>query len=225
MKRLRTAAVVLTVAAASIAANAGGTEPMTMGPTTMGPPAAGQAPGVTHPGMGPMGSMPMHHSMTGMMNHSAGMHAAMPTQPGQAAFGAIQEIVAILQADPHTDWSKVDIDALRRHLIDMDEVTMRATAQKTPIEGGLRIDVTGAGRTLEAIRRMVPDHAQAIDGMNGWTVRTAPRADGVELTVTANTPAEVQKIRALGLMGIMVQGPHQMHHLAMATGEMMHHQH
>jgi len=45
---------------------------------------------------------------------------------------------------------------LRQHLIDMDEVTMRATVQKEPIENGLRIRVTGAGRTLEAIQRMVP---------------------------------------------------------------------
>jgi len=28
---------------------------------------------------------------------------------------------------------------LRQHLFDMDEVTMRATAQKEPIENGLRI--------------------------------------------------------------------------------------
>jgi len=33
----------------------------------------------------------------------------------------------------------------------------------------------------------------------------------------------VQKIRALGFMGIMVQGSHhQMHHLAIAKGEPMH---
>ena len=32
----------------------------------------------------------------------------------------------ILEADPTTDWSKVNIGALREHLIDMDEVTMRA---------------------------------------------------------------------------------------------------
>ena len=32
---------------------------------------------------------------------------ASPTMPGQDAFGAIQEIVRILEADPKTDWSKV----------------------------------------------------------------------------------------------------------------------
>ena len=46
--------------------------------------------------------------------------------PGQDPFGAIQEIVRILEADPSTDWSKVNIAALREHLIDMNEVTLRA---------------------------------------------------------------------------------------------------
>ena len=129
----------------------------------------------------------------------------------------------MLQAHPHTDWSRVDVDALRQHLIDMDEVTMRATAQKEPIENGLRIKVTGSDRTLEAIQRMVPEHARDIDGMYGWTVRATALANGVELTVTASNPADVQKINALGFTGIMVQGGHhQMHHLAMAKGEPMH---
>jgi hypothetical protein len=35
-------------------------------------------------------------------------------------------IVQILDADPKTDWSKVDFEALRQHLIDMNEVTLKA---------------------------------------------------------------------------------------------------
>ena len=100
---------------------------------------------------------------------------------------------------------------------------MRATARKTPLDNGLRIEVTGSGRTLEAIQRMVPDHARDIDGMNGWTVRTTSMPNGVVLTVTATDRTEVRKIRALGFMGIMVQGSHhQPHHLAMAKGEPIH---
>ena len=48
-----------------------------------------------------------------------------PTSPGQDAFGAIQEVVRMLDADPKTDWSKVDLEALRQHLIDMNEVTLQ----------------------------------------------------------------------------------------------------
>lgn len=185
------------------------------------PPSSGHAGHGAHP-MAPSGAMP-HHPMGAMMSHGAAQQASAPTESGQAAFAAIQEIVGKLQADPSTDWSKVDIDALRQHLIDMDEVTMRATANKTAVDGGLRISVTGSDRTLAAIRRMVPDHAREIDGMNGWDVRATELPDGVELVVTSRNPGEAQKIRALGFMGIMTQGSHhQVHHFGMAKGAMIH---
>lgn len=163
----------------------------------------------------PAGTLPMHHSMT---REQSGPE---PTQPGEAAFGAIQEIVRILLADPKTDWSKVNIDALRQHLIDMDELTMRAQAKEVLIPGGLRILVTGTGRTLSAIQRMIPAHAMDINGLYGWSVQAKPVADGEEMTVTTKTSADEQKVRALGFMGVMVLGTHQMHHLAMAKGQPM----
>lgn len=43
--------------------------------------------------------------------------ALVPTQPGQAALGAIQEIVRMLESDPDTDWSKVNLAALHEHLV------------------------------------------------------------------------------------------------------------
>jgi hypothetical protein len=164
------------------------------------------------------------------MNHAAGHGAAaafhdatIPTMPGQDAFGAIQEIVRILEADPRTDWSQVDIAVLREHLIDMNEVTLRAKAGAERVDGGLRITVTGTGRTLEAIRRMIPAHAREIDGRTGWSVTTSPVTDGVILTVTSSDPSQVVKIRGLGFMGIMVRGAHhQPHHLAMARGALPH---
>src|SRR6516225_4871594 len=72
-----------------------------------------------------MSSHPAMHSQMGSGGsgqHNMGMHGGMtgqPILPGQDAFGAIQEIVQILQSDPTTDWSKVNISALRQHLIDM----------------------------------------------------------------------------------------------------------
>jgi hypothetical protein len=71
----------------------------------------------------------------------------IPTMPGQDAFGAIQEIVRILEADPKTDWSKVNLEALRQHLIDMSEVTLKADAVTKPIDDGIEVTVTGTGRT------------------------------------------------------------------------------
>ncbi|MEI7713736.1 MAG: hypothetical protein WCI94_20050 [Rhodospirillales bacterium] len=170
------------------------------------------------------GSMPMHHSMGGPMGPMVHNRSdTIPTESGQAAFRAIAEIVALLRADPATDWSKVDIDALRQHLIDMEAVTLRAEIRKTPIEGGVRIAVTGTGPIVASIQRMVPDHAREIDGTNGWTVRTTPLPDGSVLTVTAGNADATQQIRALGFIGIMVQGGHHpIHHLAIAKGETVH---
>ncbi len=144
-----------------------------------------------------------------------------PALPGQDAFGAIQEIVRILDADPKTDWSKVDLEALRQHLIDMNEVTLHADAAPKRIEGGLEIAVTGSGRTLVAIQRMVPEWTEMANGLNGWTVKVSKLPDGELMTVTANDPKQVQHIRGLGFIGLIASGSwHQMHHLMMAKGEM-----
>jgi len=87
-----------------------------------------------------------------------------PTMSGQDAFGAIQEVVQILDADPTTDWSKVNIAAVPSHLIGMNQVTLHAASEGTP-DNDVEIGVTGEGRTLEAIKRMVPAHVHELDDM------------------------------------------------------------
>jgi predicted RNA binding protein YcfA (HicA-like mRNA interferase family) len=159
------------------------------------------------------------------MDHARHMHGAdavTPTHPGQEAFGTIQEIVRILEADPTTDWSKVNIGALREHLIDMDEVTLRARASERALDNGVEITITGEGRTLAAIKRMVPAHTHELVGL-GWSASTQELPNGVKLVLTASDPRQVVKLKALGFMGIMVQGAHhQPHHLMMAKGEFAH---
>ncbi|MDE8347752.1 MAG: hypothetical protein POH28_16500, partial [Acidocella sp.] len=109
--------------------------------------------------------------------------AVMPTQPGQGSFAAIQEIVDILAADPKTDWSKVNIAALRQHLIDMNAVTLDAQVKNEPIAGGMRFVVTGAGPVRDSIRRMTFAHAATMNGVDGWTYAAAKINDGATLTV------------------------------------------
>src|SRR5579859_5890455 len=179
---------------------------------------------------GMMMGQAMDHST--MMQHQgqsmADMHGqqqanAGPTLPGQDAFGAIQEIVRMLEADPKTDWSKINLEALRQHLIDMNEVTLKADVAAKQVEGGLEATITGTGRTLAAIQRMVPAHTQMINGLNGWIARTESLPNGVRFTVTAGDPKEVAHIRGLGFIGILVSGSHHLpHHLAMAKGESVH---
>lgn len=163
-------------------------------------------------------SMDSGHMMMGNETATSGE----PTAPGQDAFGAIQEIVKILEADSSTDWSKVNIAALREHLIDMNEVTLHADAVPNDIENGVEITITGQGRTVDAIKRMVPEHALDLNQM-GWSARTANLPNGVTLTVTTADSSKLPELRALGFMGIMVLGAdHQRHHLMMAKGEMIH---
>jgi hypothetical protein len=151
--------------------------------------------------------------------------AAAPTLPGQDAFGAIQEIVRILEADPHTDWSQVDLERLRRHLVDMNEVTLNARVAQRPVDGGFEATVTGDGRTLAAIQRMVPAHLGHIEAthLNGWRARWRNVPDGVVVVVTAEDAPEVRHLRGLGFIGVMVSGAHHgQHHLAMAQGRAPH---
>lgn len=175
---------------------------------------------------GPMMHGQMMHGMQGGMGQHGGMMgteaSGQPTMPGQEAFGTIQEVVRILEADPATDWSKVNISALREHLIDMDEVTMRAVATERALDNGVEIAVTGEGRTLDAIKRMVPAHVHELSQL-GWNAKTEDLPNGVKLTVLSTDPKQVTKLKALGFMGIMVQGSHhQQHHLMMAKNEFVH---
>lgn len=149
-----------------------------------------------------------------------GMQAAGAiTEPGQSAFAAIQEIVAHLLADPDTDWNRVDIEALRQHLIDMNNVTLHAKVSESDIEGGARFEATSDDPAVTAsIRAMVPAHVATMNGVRGWEMRAEEIPGGSALTVTG---ADAQKIRALGFIGILTVGAHhQPHHLAMAKGEM-----
>jgi hypothetical protein len=182
--------------------------------------AAAFAQGMDH-GAPMHGNMPMQGAMPMNMRGMRGAMASLPTQPCQDALGAVQEIVGMLEADPTTDWSKVNLDALRVHLIDMNEVALHADAAVERIDGGIRVAVTGTGRTLAAIQRMLPEHAREMNGKNGWVVQAEPRPDGMTLTVTAVDAKQTTIIRGLGFIGVMASGGHhQMHHLSMAKGEM-----
>ena len=158
------------------------------------------------------------------MDHSAMMQQGAPapvvTEGGQAAFAAIQEIVVALLEDPRTDWDKVNIEALRQHLIDMDNVTLRAKVATETVPGGARFAVTSDDPAVQAsIRAMTVAHAATVDGVEGWSLNAEETADGAALTATGD---EV-RIRALGFIGLMTVGMHhQAHHLALARGEMPH---
>ncbi|MBI2720484.1 MAG: hypothetical protein HYX36_17235 [Rhizobiales bacterium] len=158
------------------------------------------------------------HGMMGM-NHNAMMGTGVPQEPGQSAFAAIQEIAEILQSDPATDWSKVSLEALRQHLIDMNNVTLYAVVTDRPVQGGMTFVVSGEGSVRDSIQRMVMAHAATMNGVDGWKLIAAKTSEGADLT--ANPPANVpvDEVRGLGFIGLLTLGMHhQTHHLMIATG-------
>ena len=186
--------------------------------------------GQMQPGQMPSGQMPHGQMPQGGMQHGAmsqgmhQMHHPMGMQSGQGAFGAMAEVVRSLEADPATDWSKVNMEVLRQHLIDMDEVVLHSSVKATQVAGGLSMDVTGTGRTAQSIRAMLIPHTAELDAMPAWSAKAEAIPDGVRLVVVARDPADaktVARIRGLGFAGLLVQGGHHgPHHLAMAKGEM-----
>jgi hypothetical protein len=159
-----------------------------------------------------------------MMEHMQQMHTNLhsgDSNSGQGAFDLIKQVVNQLESNPDTDWSKVNIELLREHLVDMNQLTLYAEVEASEVEGGNRYVVTGDGITREAIKRMVPMHAAQIQTeLSGWNAATETRRNGVVLTVSSDNPATVAKIRGLGFMGFMVLGEHHTdHHIMMATGQ------
>ncbi len=168
---------------------------------------------------------PMKHN--GKMDHSQhmAMMAAesaqkMPQEFGQSGFAAIAEIVKMLSDNPDTDWSKVNINALRDHLLDMDRLVTGAKVGEQAVDGGMRFNVTGAADVLSAIQNMVPAHAMELAKMPEYSATTESIDNGVALTVTGTSEQTSAKIKGLGFFGLMATGSHhQPHHYGMATGQ------
>jgi hypothetical protein len=165
---------------------------------------------------------PMTHKPS--MKHAAEMTMnTVPEEGGQSAFAAIQEIVVLLEANPKTDWTKVNIEGLRQHLIDMNNVTLEAAAVATQTGSSVTFDVSGEGPLVASIQRMVIAHVKAMNGIDGWKFAAAETAKGVTIKVTPPNVASMTKLQALGFIGMLTRGMHhQEHHWMIATGKQPH---
>lgn len=155
----------------------------------------------------------------------AAEHGAPLREPGNAAFAAVAEVVAELNARDDTDWSRVDLEALRRHLRDMQRFTLEAeVAERENVDGGLRVVVDGPDEEARAaIRRALEAHAPMLEEETGWAVDVAAAGDATALRVVADDPVDVERIRGLGYIGLMATGAHhRRHHWMIATGREPH---
>ena len=151
--------------------------------------------------------------------------ASVPTQTGNAVFGEIQEVLHKLEADPNTDWKKVNLEALRQHLLDMRHFTedVEVVAQK-PIDKGIEITLraTTPG-AIPALDRAFSAHPKVLKAETGWDMTAAKDKDKYKLQITTSDAAQVDKLRALGYIGVMVTGNHHpLHHWALAKGQTPH---
>ena len=137
------------------------------------------------------------------MDHSAHGQEQIATgdvlsEPGQGAFASLSEVVRVLEADPGTDWAKVDLTGLRAHLVDMDRLVSDAIVTETDMPDGISAISTGDAATIATLRRMVPAHASQLARDDRWTVEATQTNYGMELRVTSDDPAVVARIKGLG---------------------------
>lgn len=165
-------------------------------------------------------------SVVSQDHHTAGAASKLPTEGGQDAFAAISELVRMLAANPRTDWSKVNLEAVRQHLIDMNQVVLRSAVSASNIPGGATFAISAPAPASAAIARMVTMHSAELEKMREWHASSSSTPDGAILTVTARSPSDsatVARIRGLGFIGLLATGDHHReHHLALATGESGH---
>ena len=174
------------------------------------------------------------HSMHNVSHDHSAMNNAMSastplTEAGNDAFGTMQEAVKQLLADPNTDWQRVDLEALRQHLVDMDNFTMHVkVVAKKPIDDGVEFTVQPTtSDAAGSLDRLFGAHPAILKQETGWDMVPAKEKNGYTVRVTSKNPQDVAKIRGLGYIGIIAMGEHhQQHHWQMARGIDPHqHQH
>jgi hypothetical protein len=158
-------------------------------------------------------------------DHQPHTMASPLAEPGNDAFGTIQEAIRALEADPDTDWSRVNLKALRQHLVDMQNMTVNVTVlSQKPIKDGVAIRVSpNDSKTAASLARVFAAHPAMLEMETGWKMTVAKKNGVYELAVTTPNPPEVDKVRGLGYIGILAIGAHhQAHHWAMARGQNPH---
>jgi hypothetical protein len=150
------------------------------------------------------------------------------SEAGNDIFGTLQEAIKKLDANPNTDWSKVDLEALRQHLIDMKHFTIDVEVlSKKDTEKGMEIVIKPTTKAAnKALSRAMSAHPAMLNTETGWTMKVVTKGDTFTLNVTTDTPPEMARLRGLGYIGIMAIGNHhQIHHWMMASGANPHGKH
>lgn len=160
-------------------------------------------------------------------NHNQNQHSSkLPDTPlkqtGSDVFDAMQEVIEQLKADPNTDWAKVNLESLRQHLIDMKAFTESVEVlEQQAIENGIKMLVKPeTPRAAKALENMLTMHPKMMKMERNWEMKASKNGEIWEITCTTPDPKEVDLLRGLGYIGIIVEGAHhQVHHWMMSTGK------
>lgn len=161
-------------------------------------------------------------ALTSQAQHAMHSSDAPLTKPGNEIFGTIQEVIQKLEADPNTDWSKVNLEALRQHLLDMKAFTEEvAVVSRENIPMGTKVRIRAqTARAKPALKRLFSMHPAMIKKELGWDMKAEQADSEWIVTCTTDNPSEVEKIRGLGYIGLLAEGAHhQLHHWMIASGQ------
>ena len=169
----------------------------------------------------------MKHNVCAADNLISIGSSAVLSEAGTDPFAVIQEAIALLEANPDTDWSTVNIEALRLHLIEMQDMTLNVTVEQQPISLGFMAVITPTtNRALQSMSQVLSAHPSQMKEETGWDMVVTNNNGIFTIAVTTDQLKDVDKIRGLGYIGIMAYGSHhQPHHWAMASGENTHSEH
>ena len=146
-------------------------------------------------------------------------------EAGNAIFGTLQETIKMLDANPETDWEKVDLEGLRQHLIDMENFTSGVDVlSNEKIAKGSKIVIRAKSKVAhDSLSRALKAHPSMMQSETGWTMGVEQNKERFTLTIETQKPEEITRLRALGYIGVMALGDHhQVHHWLMASGSNPH---
>jgi hypothetical protein len=175
----------------------------------------------------PMASAHMHHanmSHTAMMGHNIAPTQVVLTESGTDPFATLQEVIAALESNTNTSWEKVNIEALRLHLVEMQDMTINVDVKQRHIDNGFQaVVLPTTSRAVKSLTRVLSGHPAQMKAETGWDMQVQINNSVFTLTVTTDNAKDVAKIRGLGYIGVMAYGNHhQPHHWAMASGDNPH---
>tara|TARA_R110000868_G_scaffold408293_3_gene690943 strand:+ start:6786 stop:7334 length:549 start_codon:yes stop_codon:yes gene_type:complete len=162
-------------------------------------------------------------SGTTFAQHQMHSQSTPLTESGNDIFGAIQQVIKQLEENPNTDWSQVDLEALRQHLLDMKAFTEEVDVlSETPIDKGIEIHVKPqSDQAIKALTNVLSMHPSMLKSEQGWDMNAIQKDEYWVITCTTEKVDEVDKVRGLGYIGLLAAGAHhQLHHWMVATNHM-----